>query len=320
MFLFNIIFLVLILPLNHVYAAENGRFHPYKDNEVLIIQRTSGGDEKALAGNFSFRYDFFNCSNKPGEFLKQTLCPSQATGGMNVFFSYTTAFDFYMYDTGNDTVRASKPIINRLNNPALHFVWENTNLSQAIGWWGISLEHRSNGQVISADLKNAAGEYLTQVQYNQGKHEYFDALSRSGNYITLALGGKGLTEQGNFLVSYKIYVKQKDEEASVTWGPLAGTQTKFSDYDRINLSFFEKFDEPIFKSVLDSIGVGLDFMVGDKGLPGASIDFKLTILSGSKSDSWSIPWYLKIHNGPMERLSDYSTPYYSLGLGIDFDY
>jgi len=320
MFLFNIILLALFLPFSHVYADENGRFHPYKDNEVLIVQQTSGGDEKALAGNFSFRYDFFNCSNKPGKFLKQTLCPSQEVGGMNIFVSYTTAFDFYMYETGNDTVRASKPIINRLNNPAIHFVWENTDLSQAIGWWGVSFEHRSNGQVISADLKNAAGEYLTQVEYNQGKHEYFDALSRSGNYITLALGGKGLTDQGTFFISYKLYVLQQDEEASITWGSLAGTQTKFSDYDRLTLSFSERFDEPIFKSVLDSIGLGLDFTIGDKGLADASIDLKLTILSGSKSDSWSIPWYLKIHNGPMERLSDYSTPYYSLGLGIDFDY
>ena len=122
MFLFKIILLALFLPVSHVYAAESGRFHPYKDNEVLIVQQTSGGDEKALAGNFSFRYDFFNCINKPAKFLKQTLCPSQDIGGMNIFVSYTTAFDFYMYDTGIDTVRASKPIINRLNNPAIHFV------------------------------------------------------------------------------------------------------------------------------------------------------------------------------------------------------
>ena len=49
MFLFNIILLLLFLSFSHVYAAENGRFHPYKDNEVLIVQQTSGCDEKSLA-------------------------------------------------------------------------------------------------------------------------------------------------------------------------------------------------------------------------------------------------------------------------------
>ena len=303
-------------------AQSLERFEPYKDNDVLVYQGTEG-DQDALQANYSFKYSIFQCTDQDG-LLTTYLCPEGEEGGLNFFFAYTGSFDFYMYENSRG-LRASKPVINRLNNPSVHINWNNTNLSEQIEWWGIGVEHRSNGQVVSADEKDATGQFVTQVMYLKLQHEYFDALSRSGNYVTIGFGGKGITENGKFSVGLKNYILKGSEESNITWGALAGKDTDFSDYDMLTLSLFERID--VFslnrfwgEDNKENLGIGIDFTMGKKGIKESSVDVKVTMLWNALEGAWNAPIFFKLHYGPMERLSDYSASYTSFGVGVDFGY
>lgn len=280
------------------------RLQPYGPTYIVGQSTKDEDNDWALEVQYSFKYIFAD------DILDNNF---------DFFMSYSGEFDFYL------SSRESGPVINRFSNPAAHFQWEEYPIPfihkariPYVDRYDVGLEHRSNGQVTDATEKNANGEYLTEINYQQGSYEYFDGVSRSANYLSFAFGG-GLPEKLRYAFGLKLYVF--DEESEITWGHLAGSASQFSDYDRVTFSCAYQLAQFSWDSInLQPPVLTVDYRMGDELLKTDSVD--IGILLPLAFGDLHIPLFLKTHFGPMERLSDYSTPItsYSIGLSLlDFD-
>lgn len=304
--------LVLFTLSNSLFAASfDERFSPLDMNYALPQWTT--GDEWAVEVQYSFKYSFYDCNELD---KNATLhCNKDDDIKFNIYFKYTGEFDFY-YKT-----RESGPVINRLSNPAFHLLWQLPK-NKTFKWFDIGLEHNSDGQTTSANKKDedttsaTYGQYITKIENNIGNHKYFDTLSRSADYISLSLGGKhGSEDRDKFSLIAKVY--DDGEESNITWGSLAGTNTQFKDYDLININFSSQLDASYdhFKNIV----FGAEYKVGLQGFNTDSIDLNLITL-WQPGSGWQIPLLLRVHLGPMDRLSNYTQSINSFGLGVAFSY
>lgn len=319
------------------------RFQPYKMN-YAIWQWTSG-DDMALEGQYSFKYDLKNTIKVNTE--------KQFTN--NIFVAYSGKFDFYL------ATRESGPVINRTSNPSLHYrhgyqtglksiCWDDNEgiercstdpnaapthskpkekFVKGNSWWyGLGFEHRSDGQVTDAkarDLNPASptyGKYLAQIQYERGNHEYFDGISVGANYFIIPLMWK-YTDLDNNNIQYvrdkielegKIYVTN---DSDVTWGPYAGTGRRFSDYDLVKISYSHSQMLPF--AFFKDVTFGVEYDIGAKAFTTDSIDLYL-VAPFYLGSTWKFPLFVKSHFGPMDRLSNYTQSMRSVGVGLALAY
>ncbi len=286
------------------------RFQPYQMN-YMIWQFTSG-DDAALEVQYSLKYDLFRKQQREKRFY-------------NAYLSYTGKFDFYMF------TRDSSPVINRTSNPALHYRYSVNIDSGNLCWLDFGVEHRSNGQVTDAQARDlnpnspTYGKYLAEIEYEKGNHEYFDGISRDSNYVSLTPGWKrtALSREDSLLeynrdeleIQIKAYFSQ---DAKITWGPYAGTQTQFSDYDIVNVHYVHTVQ--LRGSVLKDITAGFDYVIGAKGFATDSIDIYFVVPVYLKDGAWKLPFMVKSHFGPMDRLSNYTQSMRSIGFGFALNY
>jgi outer membrane phospholipase A len=278
----------------HIRAGEGTRFGAFEDNFVLLRHRMKNNgwaesDEAAMRGHFSLRYLLFGWSDKAA------------------FLSYTGEFDFYR------GTRPSGPVINRLSNPALHWRWalrkflddpaDKSKVMDADAI-DIGLEHASNGQ--TGEVTSATDAARAQRAYREGGRAYFDQISRGSNFLSLATRvsetptGLPLSVQAKL----RLYLGQSSE---VTWGPLAGQGLKLSDYHRASVRIGKTFDR---------IGmVDAQWTVGDKGLKTDSFELGWQWVD---KKGWQIPFYVRLHRGPLNTLSNYTQRQDSVGLGLRF--
>jgi len=145
------------------------RFFPYETN--YAIPQFTNGDDRAFEVQCSFKYILFDCEKS--QLIPPIKCSTADGKGLNVYFSFTGEFDFYLGS------RESGPVVNRTSNPAFHMRWDilEKKGSDYIEWYDIGIEHRSDGQVVSADLKDSNpasptfGQYLTEIELQNGNHE-----------------------------------------------------------------------------------------------------------------------------------------------------
>lgn len=293
------------------HASEfNNRFMPYDMNYAL--SQWTADDEWAAEVQYSFKYIFYNCilHNEKNVFG----CQENAKSKAHLYLKYTGEFDFY---AGS---RDSGPVINRTSNIALQVRWDMQATAKYLKWYDIGIEHRSDGQVTDANLKDddpaspSVGQYLTEIEYQKGNHEYFDTLSRGADYISLSFGG-ALSDSIKYSLKYKIY--DNTEESNITWGELAGTDTDFADYDLMTFSIAKKISTG--KDGIRIITLAADYTAGRGGLDTDSIDVSLIIPLKSE-DGWDIPLLIRAHAGPMDRLSDYTRSRDSIGVGLAFSF
>ncbi len=280
----------------------------------------AGNDEQALRARVSFKYTFcgpqFRTTDKavaaaapaasqppPEDKSKDTLCPTRGTwADAEIYFGYTAEFDFYA------GTRPSGPVIGRINAPGL-FVRLPASRFLGAGWGeadGLELgvQHRSDGQ--TTEVTGARDAEIARARYAAGDYRYFDTVSRGANFFVIAVDkalpppvlGEALQVRGKL----RTYLGTQDSE--VTWGPRAGTGSKFSDYDRLELHAWWRLAK----------GHQLDatWRLGDRGLA---------------ADSWTLGWefpflgapiYLRWHRGPMNTLSNYTQRQDSIGAGVRF--
>lgn len=100
----------------------------------------------------------------------------------------------------------------------------------------------------------------------------------------------------------RIYLGEQD--SAVTWGPLANSGRKFSDYDRLQLHAWWRFSRELQFEV--------NWRLGDRGL--ATDSWTL----GAEFSLGSVPLYSRLHRGPMNTLSNYTQRQDSIGIGIRF--
>jgi outer membrane phospholipase A len=288
-------------------------FRPYEDSFIIRNRMRNNGwakdDESALPAHFSFKYSF--CGPRVGRGGSEepveapispiSLCPTWAVvNKAEIFVAYTGEFDFYL------GTRASGPVINRLSVPGAYVRlplralpilgngWEDVD-SLEIGY-----EHRSNGQVT--EVTGARGTEIARANYAGGNREYFDTISRSANYFTLAIDRRAPLNAKNFDLNAKLRFVSGSQDSNVTWGPLADAGHRLSSYDRLELRASYRLPGPH--------RVDVQWRVGDKGL---------------STDSWTFGWlwnigelplYFRYHRGPMNTLSNYTQRQDSFGVGL----
>ena len=287
------------------YFGASERFKSYEPNYGIWRFIDGDEDDDALTAHYSFRYDF------------------RGGPGVNLYLAYTGEFDFYM------GTRESAPVINRLNNPAIHlrsskdrkFDWKNLQLE----WWDLGIEHLSNGQVVDpgALVENPTpddgNQTVAQMEYERGNLEYFDTLSRGAdfgsvealvkidNYENVRNGGT-IRGRLNLRVKLKCYWNQTTD---VTWGQLANKGVNISDYDfvRIILSQQVKWD-----GWLRELDLGAGWTFGQEFLKTDSWDFTLLFSIGTKDKR--VPFYARVHRGPNDIFADYTRSRDSFGIGL----
>lgn len=280
-------------------GADNFRAH--HDNYVLANRMRNNGwasaDDAAFRVQYSFKYSVLGCPAEPRH-------RSEGFGDVNgssseVFLAYTGQFDFYL------GTRPSGPVINRVSNPGLHWrlplkSWmtelaDNTSVV-------LSVEHRSDGQVFEPTL--GRGPDIAQQAYDQRDRAFFDTLSRGANFVALhaqgdqRIGGLRLDLQATL----RAYLSQ---DSAITWGPLRNSGYRIQDYDRLWM-----------RAGVDTGDLGyweFAWRLGDQGLRTDSQTW-----GWQAPAKWSLPFYVRVHRGPMNTLSNYTQRQDSIGIGLRF--
>lgn len=315
---------------SYLCDPRKSRFSDYQPN--YIIYQDTEGDDRSLEGHYSFKYLFTRPHCMPLSMLEKRKdlepeidCLKNYDTRWELFFTYTGEFDFYL------GTRDSGPVINRINNPALHYrKYFGDTLSFdnfTLRWVNVGLEHRSNGQVVEADElitdENSPddGRYRAQVEYENGNYEYFDAISRGANYLSIESKfniGADHSDKENCKscitawLSAKLYLT---EDSSVYWGEYANRDVKISDFDRVKLILADRFNTS-YKHI-PKIEFGVEWTVGDKFLSTDSLDINL-FFPWILNNNLTIPLYVRAHIGPMNTLSDYTREQNSIGIGLRF--
>ncbi|WP_028310063.1 hypothetical protein [Derxia gummosa] len=261
------------------------RLLPYETN--AIVHRSATGDDSALRGDFSLRYVAWASDGA----LRTIDHPVRLEPGAEAFISYTGEFDYYMLS------RPSSPVVNRISNPALHLRWYAQG--PMLDWVDFGLEHSSDGQTIGSRSERDIAR--AQEEYAAGNHRYFDGISRSMNFVS---GEAAFGNEESVLVRTRVkYFATTDSD--ITWGPLAGTNTSFRDYDRYRLIVEHRFGDLALADVT--------YRAGDRGFATDSVDVGLSL-----DQSHALPLYLRLHSGPMATLSDYTRSQRMIAVGLRF--
>jgi len=295
------------------------RLTAYEDSYAVWNQMRNNGwtskDEQSLRTKLSFKYTFCgpqfrrpsrsdrNDTGASAEARADSWCPSAGKWAeAELFFGYTAEFDYYA------GTRPSGPVLGRVNAPGL-FVRLPAKLFLDKDWKDadgleLGLQHRSNGQT-----REVSGERDARVageQYAAGNRQFFDTVSRGANFLLIAVDKElpkpPVGERLTLRAKLRVYLGEQD--SAVTWGPLANSGRKFSDYDRLQLHAWWRFSRELQFDV--------NWRLGDRGL--ATDSWTL----GAEFKLGSVPLYLRLHRGPMNTLSNYTQQQDSIGIGIRF--
>lgn len=281
---------------------KNVRFRPYQPNNA--VWQYTEKDEHSARVNYSFRY----LITKPEEF------DSKFDDHFGVYFSYTGQFDFYMF------TRPSSPVVNRISNPAFHVRWSD-NKMMGLDWLDVAIEHKSNGQLVSANAPVAPNSTQNKAaaEFNAGNHAYIDSISRSTNYFSLE-GHTTYTSENCITTNFylKLFAHRFYEESDVYWGRYAGRNVSFSDFERVRFVVQGEFGKSSSDKSLQN-EYFVEWTVGDKGLATDSVNIRLKYPVRLASMG-TLPLMLQMHFGPMNQLSNYTESQRSIGLGLAFYY
>ncbi len=282
--------------------GSGDRFGSHEENFILLANQMrnngwAGTDERAMRAHYSLRYSFF------GRSAEQCGADALVCTTYEAFLAYTGEFDFYL------NTRPSGPVINRLSNPGLHLRWRPKAMfpaNQDGDYVSASYEHASDGQVT--EVTSPADAAVAQRNYDERNRPYFDQISRGSNFFTV--GARVSAADGAFPLTVSARLRAyTSQDSGVTWGPLAGSGVRLSDYHRASMT--------LELPTRDFGAFSLRWTVGDKGLATDSFDlgwqFKLTWPKGL-----ALPLYLRVHQGPLNTLSNYTQRQDSVGFGLRF--
>jgi outer membrane phospholipase A len=288
------------------FLLDKDRFAFFEDNYALYHRMQNNGwaanDEWALRGHYSVKFRIV----KPAkEDIERAAGNKGPVFGCNIsqselFVAYTGEFDFYM------GTRPSGPVINRLSNPSLHYrmpLGEQGGTGNARSCASVGIEHRSDGQ--TTEVTQLADAQRAQLAYERRDRAFFDQVSRGSNYISLAaeIHEPAHIKRLAIKPKLKLYI---DKDSAITWGPLAGTRTSISDYDRL---------ETLFRYEPDGRLGAFEFRwtIGDSGFKTDSMEFGWHTTRGA-----IFPLYVRLHVGPMNTISNYTQRQDSIGIGLRF--
>lgn len=280
-------------------AGSTGLFGGFEENYLVYHAMKNGAwagaDEAAVRAHYSLKYVFWPYNPAPPH-------TRESEAEIKGFVSYSGAFDFYA------RTRPSSPVINRLSQPGVHLqlpLRRFSSTADPLDAIELSLEHRSNGQVV--EITSPAEAAVAEQAYASRDRGYFDTLSRGSNYVGLAL-----TQNRPFGID-RLYLKAKvraylNQDSAITWGPLKGRGETLRRYDLLNLRMRYATQQWGVYEAAWTVGSG-----------------------GLRTDSWTLGWvrapsgnalylplYVRLHLGPMNTLSNYTQRQDSFGVGLRF--
>lgn len=305
---------------NRACKVDKRRLRAFQPNYVIGENGTEG---ERYNIHYSFRYLFTppDClSQRPDSAVLK--CLRRYERRWSFFFTYTGEFDFFY------RLRPSDPVINRISNPAFHMRKHFNKRAGGIkfSWLNLSIEHRSNGQVTSADEviddpgSPNNGAVRAQIEYLNGNAAYFDELSRGADYLMLeALFSVGLSNVNFCNVNIdciQMWISAKplypSSEANITWGPLANQGINFADYDRYRIIVSDIFKLKL--KWLPSMEFSAEWLVGDR--KGETDSFNLAVFFPFELGTIRLPVFVRYHKGPLATLSNYTKHTESIGIGF----
>jgi hypothetical protein len=221
---------------------------------------------------------------------------------------YTGEFDFYL------GTRQSGPVINRLSNPGLHhriYHYENILGDASLRWIDIGFEHRSDGQTTDPRDTLPTGQLRAPVEYANGNHAYFDAVSVDTNYPTIE-AFFDLRDWELHARAKLFYLWTHDE---VTWGPKAGA--RMEQYDRFRFVVSKRLSERASEAKRsEEKRLTVEWTLGDQAFRTQSANIELYFPVSINRTYW--PFFLRMHLGPLNTLSNYTKGQSSIGIGLLF--
>lgn len=284
-----------------VYDDNKPRFDSYKPNYVGYIP-DRGDTEAHIEMLYSIKYrisDIKINENRPYDNY--------------LFLAYTGKFDFFWGS------KDSSPVINRLNNPELHYrrylsnPYEETNFSHK--YIDFAYGHESNGQVIS-----------DAVSFSNSGPDAIDHVSRGWDYISaeykFELYNKPDCEFVELSCFYgHIYVRsfqndgllQGKIEDRIFWDPTV--DAKIEDFDGLRLIFGK--EHPFGDNLFPTKGIWITYTTGISS-PGEHNSFTLNYRKQFHIWDFKIPVYIRYFNGYGNEIVTYHTRDRIIMLGLQF--
>lgn len=327
-------------------------FQPYETN-AAFFKFPKYNDANSLEINISQRYFFRNDQQSDNGTQEPSIrsfnfpASQEWLHDINLYFSFTGRFDFFWSPFG-DIERDSKPVISRFENPAFHIL-RRTNKVRAtpekrlagLQWFDLGIEHMSNGQSIDANdpvIKPIIQQAYLERDNDPSAYKVLDSISRTNATIALTAEAawNGIIYPNN--ASDSLFAKiilRSGQEADVYWGRYANTDVDFDDYHLFRLQYTKIF--PDSKSKKNNIvpEIGFELIGGKKMFEYLNDNI---LHSGHddthREDAWNIhvvypvnlywfgyiPLAFKVHYGPMDNISLYTTHVKHYSVGVAFSY
>lgn len=286
------------------------------------IARKSQNDEKALRLHFSMQYALFikDClsayraapaTSRPEAARQARECLRDFESNRHdIFLMYSGEFDFYW------TTRPSGPVVNRISNPGGHYR-QYRDPTGRWRWWDIGIEHRSDGQTtdpfarITDPTSPNFGRYQAQVEAERGNHAYLDSLSQDTNYLAVEVYHQ---LDGHTGLATRLKPAYFATNVVAIGGPAGVQSVRMEDYDRLRFTLTYRLGDEHPDERSKEKRVQVEWTLGDQGLATDSINLNL-FLPGSFG-GWNIPFFARLHAGPLNTLSDFARSQTSFGVGL----
>lgn len=293
----SVVFVLLFVFTGHLFAAD--RFKAYKPNTIQYRESSLNDIEEGrhIEYNFSTRY----------QILKEK--------SLEANLAYTGRFDFFWNS------RLSSPVVNRLNNPEMHFrKYEPKKEKRGLHvvYSQLAYGHESNGQQISS-----LNDYLLDAREHKDDH-----ISRGWDYVSAEIKLKHNWKATNESCKNSIYCTEywitykgilndgylqgpKEDEIFNNQRPAGGIRK----YDGLQFLVSHEWQKKL--GPLEHSEVSLKLTTGWEDMF-KNTTTELQLKGEFRVSRWLVPLYATYRQGYLEEISDYSLKTSVWGLGFKF--
>lgn len=284
-----------------VLVDNDERFKGFKPNYAVFVPKGDDSDQHIEM--------FFS--------LKYRISDSKMVEGYKydnyAFLSYTGKFDFFW------SSRDSSPVINRINNPEIHYrkyLSEDSALGGLVEkYWDIAYGHESNGQDIT--------DVTAFTNFGENAVE---RVSRGWDYISyeykFEINNKLNCEFLDFSCLYaQIYTRaflhdgilQGKREEDIFWDSSVDAEIK--EYDGLRLTFGK--EHPFGKSKYSTQGASVEYRTGTRDT-GSNNTFTFNYRQEVRVFGLKLPIYIKYFSGYGDEISTYHERDRLFSFGLQF--
>ncbi|MEM7218129.1 MAG: hypothetical protein AAF515_07160 [Pseudomonadota bacterium] len=306
---------------NSLFASRvAGRLLPFEP--TYLVYQDTDGDERSVEARLSFKYALTppECSRYSSLFEEKVKCHR----GYEAFIAFNGTFDFYL------GTRPSDPFLPRFLNPSIHlnkYFDDINNGAISLRYWGIAIQHLSNGQTIDPEeFVDEQGRTLAELYEINPGDDRFDQVGHGLNFVSVQAGlrlgkpesvdpdtGRCVRGCWDLYAQYNPYI-WSDGDNLISWGPNEGID-EVADFYRYRLKLDKTVRVP-FIDVAEHMVFSATATAGDAGVDDGSIDLSITY--PFKVFGLLLQPYVAYHAGSLANLADYAQPRDAWSFGLKF--